>query len=230
MGPPSVIRSGKGAASPSHAGAMALPGAVTAPEPCPQATGPVPWPPPGTRRPWQVAPTVRISCGALLPCQAGRSTSPRDDARAHQHLPAGRTPLRMRVPHAGHTPSASPPARAPPPAVAQAQYGRRRGHQPGWDGTAHTTAPPASEAPAHTGATAGESPRPVRSSAGTKRARPLPPPGASDAGRCITGVDLRPVNWLRVFRRAEASRMGQGGRQQRQTQVVPSEKCGGLRG
>src|SRR4029453_3131347 len=101
VGPPSVIRPGKGAASPSHAGAMALPGAVTAPEPCPQATGPVPWPPPGTRRPWQVAPAVRISCGALLPCQAGRSTSPWDDARAHQHLPAGRTPLRMRVPTLG---------------------------------------------------------------------------------------------------------------------------------
>ena len=38
------------------------------------------------------------------------------------------------------------------------------------------------------------------------------------------------MNWLRVFRRAETSRMGQGGRQQRHTQAVPSEKCGGLHG
>jgi hypothetical protein len=37
-------------------------------------------------------------------------------------------------------------------------------------------------------------------------------------------------NWLRVFRSVEASRMGQGGRQQRHTQAVPSEKRGGLRG
>src|SRR5262245_38607737 len=38
------------------------------------------------------------------------------------------------------------------------------------------------------------------------------------------------ANWLRVFRRADASRMGQGRRQQRHTQAVPPEKCGGLRG
>jgi len=38
------------------------------------------------------------------------------------------------------------------------------------------------------------------------------------------------LNWLRVFRSAEASRMGQGGRQQRHTRAVRSEKCVGLRG
>src|SRR6266446_4782969 len=37
------------------------------------------------------------------------------------------------------------------------------------------------------------------------------------------------VNWLRVFRGAEASRLGQGGRQQRQTSAVQAEKYVGLR-
>src|SRR6266571_4943306 len=35
------------------------------------------------------------------------------------------------------------------------------------------------------------------------------------------------MNWLRVFRSAEAARVGQGGRQQRHTRAVRSEKWGG---
>jgi hypothetical protein len=38
------------------------------------------------------------------------------------------------------------------------------------------------------------------------------------------------VNWLRVFRRAGASRIGQSRREQRHTRVGWSEKCRGLRG
>src|SRR5712692_3586916 len=38
------------------------------------------------------------------------------------------------------------------------------------------------------------------------------------------------LNWLRVFRSAGASRIGQGGRQPLHTSAVRSEKCVGLRG
>ena len=38
------------------------------------------------------------------------------------------------------------------------------------------------------------------------------------------------LNWLRVLRSAEASRLGQGGRPQLPTRVVRSEKCVVLHG
>jgi hypothetical protein len=43
-------------------------------------------------------------------------------------------------------------------------------------------------------------------------------------------VALQTLNWLRVFRSAGASRIGKSRRQQRQTGIVWSEKCRGLRG
>jgi hypothetical protein len=101
VGPPSVIRPVTGAAGPTRAGAIAVPGAAAAPEHCSQAVVSVPWPPPGTRRPWQVAPAGRISCGARLCGQVGRGSSARDDARAHEPLATGRTPLGMGLPTLG---------------------------------------------------------------------------------------------------------------------------------
>jgi hypothetical protein len=44
------------------------------------------------------------------------------------------------------------------------------------------------------------------------------------AGGCLDRL-FRP-NWLRVFRSPEASRVGHGGRQQRHTRAVRSEKWG----
>ena len=38
------------------------------------------------------------------------------------------------------------------------------------------------------------------------------------------------ANWLRVFRSADASRIGEGERQQGHTKAVRSEKCGAFRG
>src|SRR4051794_13029211 len=98
VGPPSVIQSGTGLAGSSRAGAMAVPGAATTLESCLQAVVRAPWLSPGTRHPWSGSPVERISCGALLRGDAGRSPSPRDDTRTHEPLPTGGTPLRMGVP------------------------------------------------------------------------------------------------------------------------------------
>src|ERR1700704_2695192 len=98
VGPPAVLRSGTGLAGPSRGGAMAVPGTATALEDCLQAVGGVPWLSPGTRRPWQLSPAVRLSCGVLLWHQAGRSPSPWDDARAHEQLATGGTPLGLDFP------------------------------------------------------------------------------------------------------------------------------------
>src|SRR5262252_2002091 len=92
VGPPSVIRSGTGLAGPSRAGAMVVPGAATALEDCLQAVGGVPWLSPGTRHPWSGSPVGRISCGACLRGEAGRCSSPWDDAGAHEPLATGGTP------------------------------------------------------------------------------------------------------------------------------------------
>jgi hypothetical protein len=43
-------------------------------------------------------------------------------------------------------------------------------------------------------------------------------------------VRVIPRNWLRVFRSADAARLGYGVRQERQTRAVQSEKCGARRG
>src|SRR5215468_9643475 len=98
VGPPAVIRSGTGLTGPSRARTMGVPGAATAPQDCLQAVGGVPWLSPGTRHPWSGSPVGRISCGALLRGEAGRSPSPRDDTRTHEPLATGGTPLRMDVP------------------------------------------------------------------------------------------------------------------------------------
>src|SRR5215467_158002 len=98
VGPPAVIWSGTGLAGPSRAGAMAIPGAATALEDCLQAVGGVPWLSPGTRHPWSGSPVKRISCGALLQGEAGRSPAPRDDTRTHEPLATGGTPLGMALP------------------------------------------------------------------------------------------------------------------------------------
>jgi hypothetical protein len=98
---PHVIRPVPGLAGPTPEGGRAgpapwLPWSTTPPSVCP-----VPRPPPGTLRPWQPSPVVQLSCRALLREHAGRSTPTRDDARAHEHLPAGRTPLWMGIPTLG---------------------------------------------------------------------------------------------------------------------------------
>jgi hypothetical protein len=50
--------------------------------------------------------------------------------------------------------------------------------------------------------------------------------GAGFSARSSTDCRRVGQNWLRVFRSAEASRVGQGGRQQRHTRAVRSEKWG----
>ena len=52
-------------------------------------------------------------------------------------------------------------------------------------------------------------------------------PGGTAWGR--DGWTLYRMNWLQVLRSADASRMGQGGRQEGHTKAVRSEKCVGLR-
>src|SRR5262249_41237632 len=98
VGPPSVIRAGPGLASPARAGTMAVPGAATALEDCLQAVGGAPGLAAGTRRPWSGSLVQRISCGARLRGEAGRSPSPRDDTRTHEPLATGGTPLGMALP------------------------------------------------------------------------------------------------------------------------------------
>ena len=66
MGGASVMRPVTGSAGPTLEGAMAVRGALAAPEQCSQAVVLVPWLPPGTPRPWQGSPVMRISGGALL--------------------------------------------------------------------------------------------------------------------------------------------------------------------
>ena len=74
-------------------------GALAAPEQCSQAVVLVPWLPPGTR-PWQGSPVMRISCGtSLMP--GGEVLLPRDDARTHEPLATGGTPLGMGLPTLG---------------------------------------------------------------------------------------------------------------------------------
>ena len=70
MGGASVMRPVTGSAGPTREGAMAVRGSpLAAPEQCSQAVVLVPWLPPGTPRPWQGSPVMRISCGAtpLMP-------------------------------------------------------------------------------------------------------------------------------------------------------------------
>jgi hypothetical protein len=46
---------------------------------------------------------------------------------------------------------------------------------------------------------------------------------------CHNWLQVLSTNWLRVFRSAEATRLGPDGSQQRQTKVGRSEKCVALR-
>jgi hypothetical protein len=94
---PHVIRPVSGPAGLAPEGVSAVPAPWWSWSTAPPGVCPVPRPPPGTLRPWQASPAVQLSCGALLREQEGRSTPTRDDARAHEPLPAGRTPLGMGV-------------------------------------------------------------------------------------------------------------------------------------
>ena len=124
-GSPHVIRPVAGPAGPPREGVMGVPGAATASGHCPPAV--VPRPLAATRHTTPLAGLP--SCSALMrrapPMAAGRSTPPRDDARAHEQLPAGRTPLGMGVPPLGTHRLPVQTHRARPPAVARAPCGRR---------------------------------------------------------------------------------------------------------
>src|SRR5262249_55475118 len=109
--------------------------------------------------------------GGEAPRPAGSHPYTRAAAHRWDTAPDGRPP-------AAHTPSASPALRAPPAAAGQALHDRRPGPQCGWDGTAHTTAPPASGASAHAAASAGESP-PRATSSVEARWIPCQPPRAA---------------------------------------------------
>src|SRR5262245_44629777 len=84
------------------------------------------------------------------------------------------------LPRAAHTLSASPALLAPPSAAGPALHDRQPGPQRGWDGTAHTTARPASAASAHAAASAGESPPRATSSVGARWIPRQPPPAVRD--------------------------------------------------
>ena len=108
--------------------------------------------------------------------------------RCTRQLPAGGTPRGMGLLTRG-TPSARSAARAPPPAVAQGRYGRPRGPSPASGDTVHTTAPPASAARGHGGATVAESPPRTMSSVGERQARRRPPlPRAIGEGDAVAVV------------------------------------------
>src|SRR5262249_22697569 len=96
-------------------------------------------------------------------------------AAAHRWDTAPDGPL-----HAAHTASASPDPRGPPWAVARAPCGRRRGPRRAYADTAHRTAPRASEALGHGGATAAESPPRAMSSVGARQPPHRPPPAVRD--------------------------------------------------
>src|SRR5262249_58593880 len=90
--------------------------------------------------------------------------------------PDGRPPV-------AHTPSARPARLAPPAAAGQTVHDRRPGPPRGWDGTAHTTARPASAARGHAGATVAESPPRATLSVGARRAPRRAPPAGRERGR-----------------------------------------------
>ena len=123
---------------------------------------------------------VSASC-RVLPSQHQRGrTATRDDTRTHEPLATGGTPLRMGLPHAGHTPSASPTPPGPPPAVARAPRGTEPEPRSASHGIAPSTALSASGVRAHATASAGDSQRLARSSAGSQDARRQPPHDGRD--------------------------------------------------
>jgi hypothetical protein len=83
-------------------------------------------------------------------------------------------------PHAAHTASASPDPWGPPWALARVPCGRRPGPRRASDDTAHSTAPRASGALGHGGATAAGSPPRATSSAGERRIPHRPPRAARE--------------------------------------------------
>jgi hypothetical protein len=125
-GPLDVRRPVTGSAGPTWEGAMAVHGTATAPEHGPQAVVPVPWPPPGTRPPWQGCPRSTALLRRTPLRLGGRGSSPRDDARAHERRPTGRTPLGMGVPALGTHRLPVQPQRANPGACPSAARPRAR--------------------------------------------------------------------------------------------------------
>ena len=146
-------------------------------------------PPPGHRQahhtPQRPPPAAcRVSSsGCEIPSPFKRWRTPaRDNAGAHEQLPAGGTPLGMGLPTPGHTPSPTGQRHGRlHRAVAQVRYGRPRGPSPASGDTAHTTAPRASAARGHGGATAAESPPRTMSSVEGRAGPASAPPAACES-------------------------------------------------
>src|SRR5262245_2819233 len=94
---------------------------------------------PGATDVMRHAPPLTVTAA---PRPAGSHRCTRAAAHRWDTAPDGRPP-------AAHTPSASPARLAPPAAAGQAPHDRQPGLQRGWDGTARTTARPASVARGH---------------------------------------------------------------------------------